>query len=190
MKIIRVLIISLVCITVLPGWGFGKDKKTLAQRRQEILDMRELVLNDLEKEAPGIHEMVENAAGYAVFSSLGMNLFVVSTARGPGIARDNRNGKDLYMKMLSGGAGFGMGVKDFRLVFVFETEVALHGFIDDGWAASAQADAAATHKGEGDAASMAIDVAPGVKLFQSTESGLALQATIQGTKYYPDEDLN
>ena len=37
---------------------------------------------------------------------------------------------------------------------------------------------------------MAIEVSPGVKLFQLTESGLALQATIQGTKYWKDKDLN
>ena len=46
------------------------------------------------------------------------------------------------------------------------------------------------HEDEGDAGSMAIDVAPGVKLYQITEAGLALQVTIQGTKYYKDEDLN
>lgn len=190
MKIIRVVFISLVCITFLPGWGFGKQKQTIEQRRQEVQDMRAQVLDDLEKEAPGIHEMVDNAVGYAVFSSLGINLFLVSSARGPGIAHDNRNGKEVYMKMFSAGAGIGLGVKDFRLVFVFETEEALLDFIVDGWAASAQADAAATHDGEGDATSLAIDIAPGVKLFQSTESGLALQATIQGTKYYLDEELN
>ena len=47
-----------------------------------------------------------------------------------------------------------------------------------------------THDDEGDAAALAIDVSPGVKLFQLTESGLALQATIQGTKYWKDDDLN
>ncbi len=33
-------------------------------------------------------------------------------------------------------------------------------------------------------------VAPGIKLYQITENGLALQATIQGTKYWKDAELN
>jgi hypothetical protein len=35
-----------------------------------------------------------------------------------------------------------------------------------------------------------MELAPDVKLYQITENGLALQATLQGTKYYVDKDLN
>jgi hypothetical protein len=31
---------------------------------------------------------------------------------------------------------------------------------------------------------------PGVNLYQLTENGLALQAIIQGTKYFKNDDLN
>ena len=40
------------------------------------------------------------------------------------------------------------------------------------------------------AAAAAIDVAPGIKLYQITETGLAVQATVQGTKYMKDDELN
>ena len=63
-------------------------------------------------------------------------------------------------------------------------------FLDEGWQAGAQADAAAKYDGEGDAAALAIDVAPGVYLYQMTDAGLALQATIQGTKYWKDDELS
>jgi hypothetical protein len=33
-------------------------------------------------------------------------------------------------------------------------------------------------------------VAPGVYVYQITKKGLALQATVQGTKYSKDDDLN
>ena len=56
--------------------------------------------------------------------------------------------------------------------------------------ASAQADLAAKAGTKGGAFAGAIDVAPGIKLYQITENGLALQATIQGTKYWRDGDLN
>jgi hypothetical protein len=43
--------------------------------------------------------------------------------------------------MMSVGAGFGAGVKDSRIIFVFETPNALTNFTDSGWDASGQADA-------------------------------------------------
>jgi len=59
-----------------------------------------------------------------------------------------------------------------------------------GWDASAQADATAKSADKGGAYAGAIEIAPGIKLYQITENGLALQATIQGTKYWKDDDLS
>ena len=94
------------------------------------------------------------------------------------------------MKMISGGVGIGLGVKDFRGVFVFSSSDAFKKFVSSGWEANAQADAAAKSGQKGGATTGAITVAPDVSLYQITENGLALQATIQGTKYYKDDDLN
>ena len=63
-------------------------------------------------------------------------------------------------------------------------------FVNEGWEANAQADAAAKSDDKGGAVGGAITVAPGIRLYQFTQTGLALQATIQGTKYWKDEDLN
>ena len=183
-----VILLSFVCLVGATGFGFKKDSPS--ERRAEIDKATSEVLADLYREVPGSKSYIDRAAGYAVFSSLGINVFVVSTASGKGKAHYRSSGKDVYMKMYSAGGGVGMGVKDFRLVFAFENEAALNTFVEEGWTAGAQADAAATHDDEGDAAALAIDVSPGVKLFQLTESGLALQATIQGTKYWKDDELN
>ena len=94
------------------------------------------------------------------------------------------------MKMLSAGVGIGAGVKDFRAIFVFETEGALTDFINSGWDGGGQVDAAAKAGKEGGAYSGATSVAPGVWVYQITKNGLALQATLQGTKYSKDDDLN
>ena len=59
-----------------------------------------------------------------------------------------------------------------------------------GWAADAQTDAAAKTGSSGAAYSGAVQVAPGVWVYQITKKGLALQLTLQGTKYYKDDDLN
>jgi len=92
--------------------------------------------------------------------------------------------------MYSAGVGIGYGVKDFRAVFIFDTLNAMNYFIEQGWQATAQTDAAAVSGEKGDAMNYEIEIAPNVKLYQMTENGLALQATLQGTKYVLDKDLN
>lgn len=125
-----------------------------------------------------------------MFSNVGINLFLLSTASGWGVVRDRQTGADTYMKMYSAGVGPGLGVKDFRGVFVFTSEGALQSFVEDGWDATAQADAAAKSEDKGGAWAGAVDVAPGIKLYQLTKQGLALQATIEGTKFWQDDELN
>lgn len=160
------------------------------EKRKEIRKMRSETLAKLYKVHPLARSDIQKAAGYAVFSNIGINLILFSAAGGSGVAHDNRTGKDIYMKMVSGGVGFGLGVKDFRGVFVFSTAKTFKQFVESGWAADAQADAAAKSGEKGGAVAGAITVAPGVDLYQLTETGLALQATIQGTKYYKDDELN
>ena len=80
--------------------------------------------------------------------------------------------------------------KDFRGVFVFTERDAMESFIESGWEANAQADATAKSGEKGCAWAGAIEIAPGIKLYQITQTGLALQATIQGTKYWKDKDLS
>jgi lipid-binding SYLF domain-containing protein len=163
---------------------------TAAEQRQSIQTMRQETLADLYKIHPGAKGQVESAVGYAVFSNVGINLLLLSSASGWGVAHEKAPSHDTYMKMYSLGVGLGLGVKDFRGVFVFTSKDAFTGFVEHGWDASAQADAAAKADDKGGAWAGSIDVAPGIKLYQITKQGLALQATIQGTKYWKDDDLN
>jgi lipid-binding SYLF domain-containing protein len=128
--------------------------------------------------------------GTRLSANMGTHLFLLSTARGAGMAVNAKTKQDTFMKMISAGAGLGVGVKDYRVVFVFENESALAQFLDSGWSGSGQADAAAKTSNSGGAYSGAVMVEPGVWVYQITKKGLALQLTLQGTKYYKDDDLN
>jgi lipid-binding SYLF domain-containing protein len=161
-----------------------------AAKRQNAGQMRSDTLAKLYQIHPQARQQIAKSAGYGVFSNVGVNLLLVSAGNGWGIVRNNRTGKDVYMKMVSAGLGLGLGAKDFRGVFVFTSKEALEQFTEKGWAANAQADATAKDGKQGKEYTGAIDVAPGIKLYQLTERGLALQATIQGTKYWRDKDLN
>jgi len=181
---------ALMVCALLGGCVTTPKGETPSEKRAEVQKMRADTLAELYKVHPPAKTRVQQSNGYAVFSNVGVNLILLSAAGGWGVAYDNKTGQDIYMKMVSGGIGLGLGVKDFRGVFVFTTNEAFKKFTESGWEANVQADAAAKSGNKGGAASGAITVAPGMDLYQLTEHGLALQATIQGTKYYRDEALN
>ena len=165
-------------------------KDSPAQKREKVRKMATQTLEDLYKLEPSSRDVIRNATGYAVFNNVGAHVLVLSTARGAGIAVNSKTGQGTFMKMLSAGAGLGMGVKDYRVIFVFENAKAFDRFLNSGWSGSAQADSAAKAGKSGAAFSGAVEVDPGVWVYQITKNGLALQLTLQGTKYYKDTDLN
>jgi lipid-binding SYLF domain-containing protein len=184
----RTIVTSLAVIALAGALAFAKDSPEA--KREKTRKMATAALKDLYKLQPTAQELIRESAGYAVFNNMGTHLFLLSTARGAGIAVNSKTKHDTFMKMISGGAGLGIGIKDYRVVFVFETEQSLAKFLDSGWAGSAEADAAAKTSKSGGAYSGATMVAPDVWVYQITKKGLALQLTLQGTKYYKDDDLN
>jgi lipid-binding SYLF domain-containing protein len=160
--------------------------------RAKIRAMRDTVLADLYKLHPDAKAKIKKAAGYAVFSNVGVNLIFASFAGGHGIVvKDGLlSDTETFMKMGSAGVGLGLGVKDFRAVFIFSDKEKLQTFIDKGWDFSGQADAAAKSDDKGAALAVAETIKSGVEVYQITKNGLALQATLQGTKYWKDKDLN
>lgn len=182
--------ISRFLIVTLLIAGVASAKDTPQQKREKTRKMADQTLQDLYKLQPTAQGAIQKAAGYAVFNNMGTNLLLLSTARGAGIAVESKNKKETFMKMVSAGAGLGLGVKDYRVIFMFENQGALTHFLDSGWSGSAQADAAAKAGKSGGAYSGATEIAPGVWVYQITKNGLALQLTLQGTKYYKDDDLN
>ena len=167
----------------------GGFNASVAEQRQSINSMRTTVLSQLYQQKASARAEIKTAPGYATFSNANVNLILASFGGGYGVVRDNRTGKDLYMKMGEVGVGLGAGVKDFRLVLVFHTEDAMQRFVEQGWAFGAQADAAAKAGDKGGAVGAEASV-DDVSIYQFTEAGLALQATIKGTKFWLDKNLN
>ena len=190
MKLITLAtVFALLLVNPVPGAAiFGKDDPD--KERKELQEARSNALSKLYQERPEARDVLRNAKGYAVFSSIGVNLFLVSTERGGGILRDNVKGRDVYMKMFSAGGGWGMGVKDFALIFVFHTQEAMDEFQTEGWDFSGQADAGAKSGDKGAGTEAAVTVVPGTSIYQLTEAGIALQATLKGTKFWRDDELN
>ncbi len=190
MRMIMLLSAFLVVVSIASGCAGRAKGDTPADKRSAIQKMRRKTLADLYRIHPPAKQDIQNAYGYAVFSNVGINLLMVSTGQGFGVAHNNQTGKDIYMRMLSAGVGLGMGIKDFRGVFVFDNRNVFDRFVNHGWQASGQADAAGKMGDKGAAIAVAVELEPGLRLYQLTESGLAMQATVQGTKYWKDKELN
>ncbi len=174
-SIVLLLIVSLgACVT--------GPKKTDFQRRAEIKAMREDTIAEVQNFQTDIRKRLADSPGYAVFSNANINVIFASFSGGYGVVRNNKSGKDTYMKMAEAGVGLGLGLKDFRAVFVFRSQYALDNFIENGWSVGAHADAAAKSGDKGDAAAAEV-VIDDVEIYQLTDNGLALQATLKGTKY-------
>jgi lipid-binding SYLF domain-containing protein len=160
------------------------------EKRSYTLRMRDDTLAELYRREPGAKEKIEKAAGYGVFSNIGTNIIFISTGGGYGVISDNATGENTYMKMGEFGVGIGLGVKDFRAVFVFRDKAVMNTWIYSGWEWGGEADAAAKSGEQGGAATAAGNVNEGVEVYQFTDSGIALSATVSGTKYWRDDELN
>ena len=167
---------------------FGPDK-TIAQQREAILTKNKQTLQDLYNAQPKAKAVVEKGIAYATFSNFGMKILIAGGGTGSGVVIPKK-GAPIYMNMAEVQAGLGLGIKSFQNIFVFETEAALNDFVNSGWTFGGQVTAAAKYEKDGDAYQDASLVAPGVLMYQLTGSGLAVEITGKGTKYYKDSKLN
>ena len=160
-----------------------------AQRRAAVQDMKSQVLSELYQNKPDVRQQIADARGYAVFSNANINLVLASFGGGYGVLHNNATGADTYLKMGEVGVGVGAGIKDFRVVMVFHTLDAMQRFMDFGVGLGAQADAAVVASDQGAAVGGELQL-DNITVYQLTQTGLALQATIKGTKYWLDPELN
>jgi lipid-binding SYLF domain-containing protein len=192
MKIIRtasLIAFALVCALAVTAHA-ADDKDKIVKEQQEIRKMAQETLQRLYKADPKAKAAVEGAAGYAVFSNFGVKILLAGSGKGQGIAVNNKSKNETFMKMLELQAGLGMGVKKFRVVFVFDNEKVLNSFINSGWEFGGQATAAAKNGDKGAAMAGAASVSDGVWMYQLTDKGLAAEISAKSTKYYKDDDLN
>ena len=162
---------------------------TKEEKRASIRSMRDDTLADLYKKRPAAKAKVESALGYAVFSNFGMKIFVFGSGNGYGMLVDKKAGKDTFMRMMELNVGVGLGAKKFRAVFAFTDAETMSKFADSGWDFGADAGAGAKKDEEGAEASAAAS-AHGMEIYVITETGVEVQATIGGTKYTRDDELN
>ena len=170
--------------------AFAQDDSTVAQGRQESQAIAQQGLVSLYEASPGTKSAIERAAGYAVFSTVGVKLLFAGGTRGKGVVFNNRNHGETFMKMLQVQGGLGFGISRNTVIFLFQNEGALRNFVDQGWEFSEQGTLAAAASNEGGSLAGAVSVSPGVFVYQITDTGLAATLTVAGTKFFKDDELN
>jgi lipid-binding SYLF domain-containing protein len=188
MKPFKTVLCFVLMAVVLSACATGKGHQP-ANKRQAILEMQQETLSDLYRVRPQARSQIASAPGYAVFSNANLNVIFASFGGGYGVVHNNGDQRRTYMKMGELGVGLGLGIKDFRAVFIFHDRETMNHFVESGWEFGGHADAAAKASDMG-AAVGGEALLDNITVYQLTESGLALQATLKGTKYWQDDALN
>jgi lipid-binding SYLF domain-containing protein len=177
-----------LCFLLIAGCATPQGD-TAAEKRASVQQMAQDTLAEAYRLNPGLQNKVKRTAGYGVFSNRSSKILLMSSGNGYGLVHDNRTGRDTYMRMAEIGAGLGMGIKDFRAVFVFQDGQILRQFVDRGWDFGGDVGAAAKTRTQGGQVSAGAS-AQGIEIYQFTDRGLELAVTVAGTKYWRDEELN
>lgn len=126
----------------------------------------------------GLAAFFNEAAGYALFPSVGKGGFILGGAHGQGLVYEKQ--KQIGQTSLSQASiGAQVGGQSFSEVIFFETAAALQDFKEGKFEMSA--DVSAVVAGEG--ASKSAKYAHGVAVFTMAKKGLMVQASIGGQKF-------
>lgn len=167
---------------------FGPKGDNPEEKRQTIRKQRDEMLAELFKSQPKLQDRLKKAAGYATFKQSDVNLFLLASGYGYGMHVDNKTGKETIMRVASLGGGVGLGVKDLRVVFVFNDPKVMQSFVEQGWQFGGKADASAKYQDTGVSAEQ--NVKANVDFKQGTVAGGSSTDARAGTKAKDAQSMN
>ncbi len=168
------------------GLGIAQEVDVELEQRQLAIDTNaQRALDELLASNESAKALYEQAGGYAVFAATKAG-FLVTGGGGTGVAINKATGDRVYMRMGTGGVGFGIGAQTYDLVILFESDAVVLGFMDGSWDSSATAQAAAGQEG----ISVTSSFIDGMAFFQLTDKGLMAVADVAGTRFWVAENLN
>ena len=179
----------MVCMLTATAFAATSQEK-IDKERAQIESLQVKALQNLYAKVPSAENVIKNCYAYATLSNTGIKIGLFGDAHGRGLAVNNVTGEKVYMRMKEMGLGIGIGVKEYDLIFVIGTEKAWNAFISGDIKFASSAEASASDGKAGGAIEGASIAANGVWVYQMTKKGLALDASIKGTKIYADKKLN
>jgi lipid-binding SYLF domain-containing protein len=172
-NIMRKVLFSLaVLLVTCPAFAFQPNVNDAMQ-----LDVAKAILS-IKQADPGIEAFFDNAAGYAVFPSVGKGGIVVGGAYGKGlvIVGDRVDGRTT---MTQATVGLQLGGQVYSQFIFFKDEAAIENFRRGNFEFGAQASAVAATKG----ASADTSYDKGVAVFTNASGGLMVEGSVGGQKF-------
>ena len=169
----RKLLLTFAALLLSPSlFAFEPDLNSELQ-----LDVAKAILA-IKKADPGIDVFFKNAAGYAVFPSVGKAGFVVGGAYGKGlvIVGDKVDGNT---SVTQGSVGLQIGGQKFAMFIFFKDDIAIGNFKRGNFEFGAQASAVAVTAG----ASADTSYDKGVAVFTHAAGGLMVEGSVGGSKF-------
>ena len=170
--------------------AFASDRDSVAEQRRQVEQLSANTLEKLYAKYPHAQRVIGECYAWATLSNSGVKVLFIGSSHGRGLAYNNQTGEKVYLRMKELSAGLGLGAKEYNLIFLLNTRDAWENFIAGKTRFGASAEASADDGVSGGTVEGAEYVAPGVWVFQMTTKGLALEATLKGTKIYKDKKLN
>ena len=144
---------------------------------QMELDVQRAIIR-IKKADPGIETFFENAAGYAVFPSVGKGGVVIGGAYGKGLVIVGEK-VDGYTSMTQATIGLQLGGQKYAQFIFFKDETAIGHFRRGNFEFGAQASAVAITAGA--SADAAYD--SGVAIFTHAAGGLMFEGSVGGQRF-------
>jgi lipid-binding SYLF domain-containing protein len=130
------------------------------------------------KTDPDLKRLLDSAAGYAVFPSIGKAAVGIGGANGKGVLFE-KGTPTHRINMTQVTVGLALGGQTFSQVILFENESAVRDFKRGTFELAANASAVALSAG----ASKAARYRNGILIFTATKSGLMFEASVGGQKF-------
>ncbi|MHB1156773.1 MAG: lipid-binding SYLF domain-containing protein [Phycisphaerales bacterium] len=146
--------------------------------KTDIRDDAAVAVGKAKTSDPTLANVLDSAAGYAVFPSVGKGAAGIGGAYGKGVLYE-RGIAVGYCDLSQATIGFQLGGQAYTEIIAFETQQAVNTFKQGNFRFDAQATAVALKSGAGANAKYA----NGVAVFTMDEAGLMYEASVGGQKF-------
>ncbi|MBT8047344.1 MAG: lipid-binding SYLF domain-containing protein [Xanthomonadales bacterium] len=171
-KLIASLAALVLAVSIVPALAFEPDVNDSFE-----LDVQKAIIA-IKKADPGIETFFDNAAGFAVFPSVGKGGIVIGGAYGKGLVIAGKKAVG-YTTMTQGTIGLQLGGQNYSQFIFFRDNTAIDHFKRGNFEFGAQASAVAVTAGA--SADAAYD--SGVAIFTLARGGLMIEGSVGGQRF-------
>ena len=174
----RILFLVIAATAACLAWTACSTAPRSAEGKVEIVGKAEAAVAKAEAKDPALSKVLRNAAGYAVFPTVGKGAVGVGGAYGKGVLYE-RGRMVGYCDLTQATVGIQLGGQTYTEIIAFETQKAVDRFKSGHFAFDAQATAVVLKSG----AVANAAYTDGVLVITTDEAGLMVEASIGGQKF-------